>query len=172
MTDLIINGEPIMSITFDDVPSWNAVAKMSPKDKMNTTKSWRHQGYIFARQFVMRLRKEVGPTANPFLVKRALLVVKVMTARDGEMDVFNKNVKYLTDGFTDAKVWENDDWVHVPIVIFMWGGKDMDIQYKKNAVRHSAITKTIVEVHELGSLSINWEKQILPAGRETINAEI
>lgn len=151
VTNVYIWGKPKAEFEIDDLPSWNQIAAMGHWNVRKLKKYFRETGARLAHKFrlVCKIRGFV-------IERRTLVIVRVQTPHEGEFDVFNVNIKYLTDGFTDGKIWANDDWTTIPLVMFMWDGFHYNGGKKWNC---------IVEVHELGRLMINGSHCKLPMGR-------
>lgn len=159
MSELIINGKALVRFTYDYIPSWNEALRAEVAAALKRRGSWiravwKGKGESVAQQFM----SDCGPTEREHLIqKRAMVIVYVFRATEGEYDVHNVYTKALFDGFTRAKLWRNDDWPSVPIAIFMW--RYMEAGDPKGQ-------RFEVEIHELARVVINGEAQILPTGRE------
>jgi hypothetical protein len=164
-TKVTITGQPIMTLTFFDLPTLNRLKNMHRKTRAGVTQKLRFEGWLMAYDFKMKCSKALR---EKLMTNRALLLVKVMPPKEEISDIYNVSVKEVSDGFTDAEVWADDEWAHVPLVIFMFAGIDQDVQWRKKRGtnrRRARMRRTIIEVHELDTLHINGERQILPKGR-------
>ena len=110
---------------------------------------------------------------HELLVNRAFVLVRVLTPTEGIADVPNLNVKHTFDGFTDAKVWVDDEWPFVPLVLFAWNGMDENPKFRlTKQKRRMRMRRAIIEVHELEEFVINGQAQVLPKGRKSLPAYI
>lgn len=150
MSRLILIGEPAAVYDFIGLPTWNKTYKHW-SHKANDTAVFRRLAFDIATQV-----KEALPEWERSLplVETALLVIYVYPPYEEISDIHNVNIKAITDGFTDAGIWEDDEWAFIPATLFLWGGID---ENKERRVR--------VEVHELDGIYINGVGQLLPAGR-------
>lgn len=149
MSVIEINGDPLASFEFINVPSWNTTVNMHWGRRRASTADWRMEGNHMAHQVKKKHIFQDLP-----MVDRALVLVKVYPPFEEISDIHNVNIKAICDGFTDAYLWEDDEWAYVPFVAFMWAGID---EAKKR--------RTIIEVHELEGVFINGVSQLLPNGR-------
>jgi len=153
-TNITIEGIPLAVFSLDDIPSVNEIpSHLMARRRYN--KGWREIGYVLGLSYMNRF---VKGRDNYLIQGRGLVVVKCYrdldSNRGGRFDTHNAYVKPLLDGFTDARIWKDDEAAHLPVVIFTWayspsGKKDFE-----------------VEIHELGQLVINGKQQVLPRGRE------
>lgn len=166
MSDIKIIGEPGASFTLWDLPSWNKTMNLHPLSRSSHTKKMREQGYLLAREFLSLERMFSGPVNKPFF-DRGLVVVKVYTPHDKLRDIYNVNIKHVFDGFVDAGLLHDDEWVFLPVTVLMWAGYDENPKRvkKRGRTRSYAVTKTIIEIHELDQLIINDTICELPLGR-------
>lgn len=160
--NLSLNGKPKASFTFWALPSWNTTVNQHYKSRGNSTKKLREEGCALA----LELRQKLGLKFSSVLVNRALVVVKIYTPTTGIMDVYNVNIKAVSDGFTDAGIWADDEWATVPVTLFMWAGMDEDKVFRKKRTKRRAMTRTVIEIYELGTLKINGDYCPLPLGRK------
>lgn len=152
-TQVHIAGDPVVTFTFYGLPSVNT----------HYGKHFRPRG-IETNEYRLEAREEAqwwmfGQNLELPVVKRALVIVKVWVPTEGIMDVHNEYIKALLDGFSDAGIWEDDEWTFVPMVINMWAGVG---NFKP---RQRRLKRTDIEIHELGLVKINGEYMKLPKGR-------
>lgn len=160
MSELRINGSPVFSANFYDVPSRNA-RKSSWKAQMGITAEWRFE----AREKALNFRgfqwdEGFFAQLNPLIVECALVVVTVYLHSNGIADVHNPDIKPILDGFTDAGIYTDDEWAFVPLVLFAWGG----IRPQGKKLR--------IDVYELEKYVTNNWIQPLPAGRIVIDERL
>jgi hypothetical protein len=155
MSEVIINGQALAEFTFYNVPSWNTILGKHHMEQGRVTKSLRLEGQVLGQNFMRRFC-----TDRDYLVDRALIVVKVYPPHEGVMDIHNVALKAITDGFTDAMIFEDDEWAFVPVVVCMWGGIDP-----------KGDRRTVIEVHRLDRLVIDGKAQVLPMGRTRTDDE-
>lgn len=174
-TTVRIDGKPKMALTFFDLITWNRFSNLHHKSKMGVAAKARAEGMNLAWAFQERMNKNWDWFDDKVMVDRVLLIIKVYPPPTEERsDTHNVCIKNTIDGFSDAKVWEDDEWAYVPLTMFMWAGIDTDPQYKKKRARRGKIRRiapsrrTVIEVHRLDALIINGQGQTLPAGRERI----
>jgi hypothetical protein len=152
MSSLHIEGQAKAVFVFDFVPSWNEVI-----DKARThwavghtmTKRWRAEGYTLAVEFM----RAFFPQAQYLIDECALIVVKVYRPDENLYDVHNVCIKAIGDGFTEGRIWRDDEWASVPLCLFAWA------DYDGQGVR------TEIEIHELEAYTIDGVGQVLPRGR-------
>jgi Holliday junction resolvase RusA-like endonuclease len=116
--EIIAAGTPVAIFEFASLPSWNqsiAKARGNRFAAAKDTKAWRDEGYGAA----MACRKFI-----PSPIDRCAIVVRVWRKSISTYDVHNICVKAVLDGFTDANVWQDDSYQHVPLVIFSHEGID------------------------------------------------
>lgn len=100
----------------------------------------------------------IGWDDTPF-VNRAMALIKVYTPHEGPMDIHNVHVKPLFDGFSSAGLWVDDEWAFLPLVLTIWTGNWAAPKGLNKRV------KTVIEVHELESITYNNMFMTLPKGR-------
>jgi hypothetical protein len=119
MAELIIKGGPIAVFEFDYIPSWNeaidAARGRGWKRGRGHTKKWRRIGEKLAQDWQSWAMLEVP---RQFLVNRALVIVKSFRPTDNLFDVHNVYTKAVFDGFSDANIWRDDNYRHVPWVLY------------------------------------------------------
>jgi hypothetical protein len=173
MSVLTLTGKPLARFYIRGLQSWNEVfGKGHWRNKQRVVKRWRGLGeklglrmraqrgiaskwvgiYSSTGKHVGRL---IGHTHLPIVAqRRALVVVKVVRGTEHKYDVHNVFVKALFDGFSDAGLWIDDEWVYVPTVLFTWAADT------EGRGQHF-----VVEVHELDRFLVNGVAQFLPDGR-------
>jgi hypothetical protein len=174
MANLIIQGEPLV-IFETQLDSWNTVIKVA-NTRPRRVKSWAHaRGPLIEYQrkwrehgsdLAERFMRDVWwlTLGNPYLIKtRALVVVKVARATlmgessETMYDVHNAYCKALFDGFTEAQIWKDDSWMHVPWVIYGWVHMS-----QLDAAFYQGMNTHVIEVYELDSVTFNDTQYILP----------
>jgi len=153
MSVIKITGKPVASFEFIGLPSWNTTINQHWTRRKASTKEWRMEGNDLAYQF----KKREGYLLDIPLIERALIVVKIYPPFEEVSDIHNVNIKAVCDGFSDALLFEDDEWSFVPVIVFMWAGIDEGKE-----------RRTIIDVYELDELILNGEGQVLPAGRKNI----
>lgn len=152
MTDVEITGEPVFVMNVVGLESWNTTLNKHWGKRRIMTNEFKQLGFDFGMWF-----KKDWPECIKDLpiIDRCLILIKVMPPRDTEAsDIHNVNLKALIDGWRDAKVFVDDEWAYVPLVIFMFGG-----------IHPDGLRMTEVELHELNALVINGVSQVMPMGR-------
>jgi hypothetical protein len=156
-TVISITGLPLVAFEFDYIPSANEAinkARTHWSSGHGFTKKWRAQGEDIARRFIHETHQVSG---QHIIKQRAFLWVKVYRAAEWPTyDIHNPYLKPIADGFTDAGIWQDDDWPNVPYVMFSWQA------YGPSEER---VNKFVIEIHELDAVTINGAAQILPSGR-------
>jgi Holliday junction resolvase RusA-like endonuclease len=168
MSSIVFTGDPLLSISYYSIPSWNDVIAWSnqrPRFAQHDSKAsrvilnshvakWRKNAEVLARINIESMRNK-GFHVDPYLVtKRAVVLIKVVRGTERKYDIPNVWVKAILDGFTDARVWHDDEWAYVPATFSMWwDGSDDPTQ------------RFVVEVHELDELVLNGRPMTLPTGR-------
>lgn len=154
-TTIQIDGKPLVSFTFEYLPSWNehlsaeVHAALHRKSRWHTAK-WRVEG----RDLALRFMSECGPRERRFLVQKPGFVwIKIYRATEHIFDVPNVYSKSIFDGFTDANIWPDDEWAFVPYALNSWCALDDKGQ------------RFEIEVHELNAVYWNGAPQVLPLGR-------
>ena len=122
-TDLTITGSPWVSFKFYDLPSWNTLAGMHYQKYGKITKALRQEGARMSNVF-QRIWKERGQEF--YIENKIMLICKIYPPSEAIMDIPNVSIKQVCDGFTDSKLWPDDEWSHLPICIFMWAGINTD----------------------------------------------
>jgi hypothetical protein len=133
MTNVEITGEPVATFEFFDLITWNVFSNKHYKSKGNIAKKFRLMGHNLATEFKLGL--DMWEWDLP-LVNRALVVIRVLPPKEEISDIHNVCVKHIFDGFSDAGIWADDEWAHLPLVITVWAGIDQDVQWrmaKRNA---------------------------------------
>lgn len=111
----IAAGTPVATITFPFLPSWNVIVATARGNRYaaaSETTTWRTLGKVAANKLVRPLPNQCA------------LVVRSWRKNHQRYDIHNLSTKAVLDGFTDAKIWEDDDVRHVPVVIFSHEGVD------------------------------------------------
>lgn len=167
MSVLQITGDPVVSFEFIGLPSWNKTYSHW-RAKSKATKEYRAYGYRMG----LAVKKQLG---GKFAADTVMLVVKVYPPHEGIMDVFNVNIKAVTDGLTEAGVYQDDEWGTIPVCIFVWSGfsdvterRRIKTGKRRGDFKNFTMTKSVIEVHRLDALKINGIDRPLPAGRVKI----
>ena len=162
-----IIGDPVASFEVLGLPSINTFNVMHHFAKAKMSKEFREQGERIGRDIV-------GWQDTP-LIRRVLLVVRVWVPHEGIMDIHNVYIKPVLDGLTDAGVYEDDEWAFVPAVLFLWAGVGtelLDANPPKRLTwkeqRRVRARRTVFDLYELSSVSLNGEFQKLPKGRRKV----
>lgn len=157
-TTLTIEGQPLAVFTFPwgDVESWNDLVYMHRMSYRRHAEEQKEMGQALALAFMNQLFK--ARRTQVYLVENmALIVIKIYLKSDGKVyDVTNPSFKSILDGFTDSRIWPDDEWAFVPLALFAWGGIDEESP------------RFEVEVHKLAGFVINGQAQRLPMGRERV----
>ena len=162
-----VEGEPLLRVYVEGLPSWNKNFRHWT-DKAQNTRSWRSMGARLAHNAKMGLtRRWPIKTKRDFVVKTGMMINRIFPPHEGEMDVFNVNIKAVTDGFTDASIWPNDEWAYIPLVMFMWGGSFSKARYHSGK-KWVGLSTTEIGIYELRAVFLNGVEQNLPDGRERI----
>lgn len=165
-TILEIKGEPRVALTFYDLPSRNKIPSKR-RAKGAYVKKWN----LYAQQVVAEFKRDLPEKyKRQLMFGRAFVHVRIYTPRQTIMDIHNKDTKPMYDGFTKQKVWKDDEWTFVPLVLCSWAGNDEnpEVEIKRNKKGKEQARKkqrTVVEIHELEAFIINGERQPLPLGR-------
>jgi hypothetical protein len=146
-----ITGQPVLEFDVENLDSWNRLLGR-----------WQ---YAKHKKEFLKLGQDFGEGMKGLLdewqqdlvmVDRALILVKVYPPRETEVsDIHNICIKAFLDGLRDAKIFIDDEWAYIPLVIYMWAG-----------IHPEGRRITTIEVHELGGVIINGEAQLMPCGRQ------
>lgn len=174
MTKISIEGAALVQFIFDYIPSANEAidkARSHWSTGHEFTKKWHAQGEDLARDFIRSLGEKQD--LRQYVIKaRAFVWVRVFRASEWPTyDIHNPYVKPLFDGFTDAGIWQDDDWPSVPQVLFSWQPYDERLKLKQGGplinpdIYEPGRNLFVVEIHELESFTYNGVAQVLPSGR-------
>lgn len=158
-TTVTITGEPVCSFEFIGLPSTNTHYNKHFRPRAVATNELRLEAREEAKWWAFMNNKE-GP-----IVTRAFVLVKIWVPHEGIMDIHNTHIKPLLDGFSDAGVWEDDEWAFVPLVAFMWAG------VATHPPRSVKLRRTVLEIHFLHSIIENGEHLTLPRGRTSLETK-
>jgi hypothetical protein len=148
-----LTGQPLLSIPFENVPSINVFAGKHHRQKSVITAEWRYEAKYKALD-------EMGFVESyPMLKGRALCVVKFYPPHEEISDIHNVYVKPILDGFSDAGIWPDDEWAHLPLFWYQWAG------FTEQIPRTPRRRTIIIDIYELGELLYNGVAQRLPKGR-------
>lgn len=151
-----LGPKPVLSITFEGLPSMNTYYNMHRWARATATAEWKWEARDKA--YAYTLFRDPGD----FLVNRALVVVNVFPPFEEIMDIHNIVIKPILDGFTDAEVWSDDEWAFCPLVLYAWAG------IGKQKPRQHKIRRTRIDVYELHSYWVGGTQQRLPKGRKKL----
>ncbi len=156
-TQVTIAGSPIVSFEFEGLPSVNTHYNKHFRPRSIDTAEWRYEAREKALDWI-------GFREGP-IIQRGLVIVKVWPPSEGIMDIHNVHVKPLFDGFSDAKLWVDDEWAFLPLVMTMFAGIGNYTagQYAKR--------RTVLEIHELRLVNDNGVFAKLPKGRRWLEEE-
>lgn len=152
-TQVHIAGDPVVTFTFYGLPSVNTHYNKHFRPRSIETNEYRLEAREEAQWWMYFQDKLEHP-----VIKRALVVVKIWVPNTGVADIHNEWVKAILDGFTDAGLYQDDEWATMPIVIFMWAGVG---EFKP---RQRRLKRTDIEIHELGLIAQNGIYVKLPKG--------
>lgn len=152
MSYVIIAGDPVCSFEFVGLPSVNTHYNKHWRARSIDTAEWRYEAKYKALDFI-------GWSQVPVIKTRALVVVWVYPPYEEISDIHNVHIKPLLDGFSDAGIWQDDEWAFVPLVMYAFGGIG-DYKPKQKKLR-----RTVLDIHELGTFNVNNVLHKLPKGR-------
>lgn len=162
-----ISGDPLMTVSFDGVPSRNARKQTIAQSHIN--RKWRRLGEAKALEAMGR---DCGFLSqfDPLVKVRSFVICTVYLRDYGIADVHNPDIKPILDGFTDAGVWPDDEWAHVPLVLFAWGGFSDTKVKVRGKKRLRRLNRVVLEVYDLHSYWKHSESQDLPEGRVWVDS--
>jgi hypothetical protein len=159
MAQVSISGPPVLTVVFEGVPSRNARKQTMAQSHIN--RKWRQLGESRALEAMGR----ECAFDDPLIPVRSLVVCTMFVRDKGIADVHNPDIKPILDGFTDAGVWPDDEWAHVPMCLFVWGGFSSATKKVRGKKRLRRMNKIMLEVYDLHSYWKRGESQPLPEGR-------
>lgn len=148
-----LTGEPVFTCWFNVVPSRNI--KSHWRKQMAITSEWRYEARVKALT-IRGMGEDDGFFAklDPLINDGpALVVVSVYLPHHGIADIHNIDVKPILDGFSDAGVYEDDEWAYVPLVLF---------EFKAIVPKFKGIK---IDVYKLASFKVDGSERPLPEGR-------
>jgi hypothetical protein len=155
-TRLTIEGQAraVFSFPWTDLKSWNDLVYLHKFAYLRFAQAQTQMGAELALAFMNQVFK--ARRTQVYLVEhKALVVVKIYLTNDGKVfDVTNPCIKHIQDGFTQQRIFPDDEWAFLPVTVFMFAGFD------------KANPRFEIEIHQLETLVINGKAQALPLGRE------
>jgi hypothetical protein len=155
LAQLNIAGKPVVSFTFEGLPSMNTYYNLNRWARSSRTAEWRYE----AREKVYDHTDALWLPDNEYVINRALVVVNIYPPYEEMMDIHNIVIKPILDGFTDGGLWRDDEWTVVPLVLYAWAG------IGEQKPRQHKIRRTRLDVYELNRYTVGGQQQILPKGR-------
>lgn len=117
-----IKGSPLATFTFPHLPSWNKSIDKARGNRFSAAKDTsglRLEGFVAAKNWL----KGKSP-ARPFFTQPVAVVARVWRKDKRRYDVHNISLKATLDGFSDAKLWQDDSSDYVPILVMQNMGID------------------------------------------------
>lgn len=141
----------MVEFEFIDLPSVNTHYNKHFRPRSISTAEWRYDAKTQALECLDW--GDIDP------IPRAFVLVNVYPPVEEISDVHNAHIKPVLDGFTEAGLWADDDWVSVPFVAYRWAGNG------EHRPREKRIRKTIFQIYTLDALYMQGQKQVLPKRR-------
>lgn len=163
ISKLQIQGHPVASFEFIGLPSVNTHYGLNRWTKATRTAEWRYEARVSVLTY-RGLEDDDLFLAQmvPIIQKRALVVVWVFPPYEEISDIHNIYIKAVLDGFSDAGLWQDDEWASVPLVLYAFGG----IGEQKPRTQKKRLTR--FDIYEIGMFTVRDKIHNLPRGRKRL----